>query len=54
MTKLDGSAKGGIIFAIANELEIPFRYIGIGEGIADLEPFNAAQFLSAIFNDDHI
>ena len=54
MTKLDGSAKGGILFAIANELKIPFRYIGVGEGIEDLRPFDAAQFISAIFNDDHI
>ncbi len=49
MTKLDGTAKGGILFAIANELEIPFRYIGIGEGIEDLRPFDAAQFVGALF-----
>lgn len=54
MTKLDGSAKGGILFAIANALQIPFRYIGVGEGIDDLQPFQAAQFLDAIFNDDTI
>ncbi len=54
MTKLDGSAKGGILFAIANELGIPFRYIGIGEGIDDLRPFDAQQFVRAIFNDDQI
>ncbi|WP_411710897.1 signal recognition particle-docking protein FtsY [Legionella septentrionalis] len=54
MTKLDGTAKGGILFAIANELEIPFRYIGVGEGIDDLRPFSASQFVDAIFNDDHI
>lgn len=54
MTKLDGTAKGGILFAIANELEIPFRYLGIGEGIDDLRPFDAAQFVRAIFNDDQI
>nr|WP_028388901.1 signal recognition particle-docking protein FtsY [Legionella fairfieldensis] len=52
MTKLDGSAKGGILFAIANELGIPFRYLGIGEGIDDLRPFDARQFVRAIFNDD--
>lgn len=51
MTKLDGTAKGGILFAIANELKIPFRYIGIGEGIEDLRPFNAEQFVGALFND---
>ncbi|GGI82992.1 signal recognition particle-docking protein FtsY [Legionella impletisoli] len=54
MTKLDGTAKGGILFAIANELDIPFRYIGIGEGIDDLRPFDAAYFVDAIFNDDRI
>lgn len=51
MTKLDGTAKGGILFAIANELEIPFRYIGIGEGIEDLRPFDAEQFVGALFHD---
>ncbi|STX29836.1 cell division membrane protein FtsY [Legionella beliardensis] len=52
MTKLDGTARGGILFAIANELAIPFRYIGIGEGIDDLRPFEATHFVKAIFNDD--
>ncbi|QMT58970.1 MULTISPECIES: signal recognition particle-docking protein FtsY [unclassified Legionella] len=51
MTKLDGTAKGGILFAIANELRLPFRYIGIGEGIEDLRPFDAEQFVGALFND---
>ncbi len=54
MTKLDGSAKGGILFAIANELKLPFRYIGIGEGIEDLRPFDAVQFVRAIFDDNPI
>ncbi len=54
MTKLDGTAKGGILFAMANELKIPFRYIGIGEGIDDLRPFDAAQFVDALFHDDHL
>ncbi|CAM4468098.1 MAG: Signal recognition particle receptor FtsY [Legionella sp.] len=51
MTKLDGTAKGGILFAIASELAIPFRYIGIGEGIEDLRPFDAEQFVGALFHD---
>lgn len=51
MTKLDGTAKGGILFAIANDLGIPFRYLGIGEGIEDLRPFDAAQFVGALFDD---
>lgn len=49
MTKLDGTAKGGILFAIANELNIPFRYIGIGENIEDLRDFSASQFVNALF-----
>lgn len=47
MTKLDGTAKGGILFAIVNELHIPLRYIGIGEGIDDLQPFSATEFVKA-------
>ena len=54
MTKLDGTAKGGILFAIAHELGIPFRYIGVGEGVDDLQVFDAAQFIEAMFHDDHI
>ena len=54
MTKLDGTAKGGILFAMAHELKIPFRYIGVGEGIDDLRPFDGVQFVQAIFNDDHL
>lgn len=52
MTKLDGTAKGGILFAIANELALPFRYLGIGESIDDLRLFDASQFVRAIFNED--
>ncbi len=51
MTKLDGTAKGGIVFAIANELSIPFRYLGLGEKIDDLKDFEADSFVKAIFND---
>lgn len=54
MTKLDGTAKGGILFALANELKIPFRFLGMGEGIDDLRPFDATQFVQAIFNDDSV
>jgi fused signal recognition particle receptor len=52
MTKLDGTAKGGILFAIANELDIPFRYLGLGEGMHDLRAFDAKQFVDAIFATD--
>jgi fused signal recognition particle receptor len=49
LTKLDGTAKGGIIFAIAQQLQIPIRYIGVGEGIDDLRPFDADDFVNALF-----
>lgn len=50
LTKLDGTAKGGIIFAIAKQLAIPIRYIGIGEQIDDLRPFDAQEFANALFD----
>jgi len=49
LTKLDGTAKGGIIFAVAQQLALPIRFIGVGEGIDDLRPFNADQFIDALF-----
>ncbi|MDR0218094.1 MAG: signal recognition particle-docking protein FtsY [Enterobacteriaceae bacterium] len=49
LTKLDGTAKGGVIFAIADQFEIPIRYIGVGEGIDDLRPFKADDFIEALF-----
>ncbi len=49
LTKLDGTAKGGIIIPIRNELNIPVKYIGVGEGIDDLQPFNAKEFADGIF-----
>lgn len=52
MTKLDGTAKGGILFAIAQQLKVPFRFIGTGEGIADVQPFDKQTFIEAIFPDD--
>jgi len=51
LTKLDGTAKGGIIFAIAKALQIPIRFIGVGETIDDLEPFNAQEFVDALFSE---
>jgi fused signal recognition particle receptor len=50
LTKLDGTAKGGIVIAIKNELNIPIRFIGVGEGIDDLQPFDAGQFAKALFD----
>ncbi|WP_258807568.1 signal recognition particle-docking protein FtsY [Pseudidiomarina sp. CB1] len=49
LTKLDGTAKGGVIFAIADQFNIPIRYIGVGEGIDDLRPFEAKPFVQALF-----
>jgi fused signal recognition particle receptor len=51
LTKLDGTAKGGVIFSIANNLQIPVRFIGIGEGIDDLRPFVASDFIDALFSE---
>ena len=52
LTKLDGTAKGGIAFPIVNELKIPIKYIGVGEKIDDLQDFNAQDFVNAIFEWD--
>ncbi|MCD9502614.1 signal recognition particle-docking protein FtsY [Photobacterium phosphoreum] len=52
ITKLDGTAKGGVIFAIADQFNIPIRYIGIGEGIDDLRPFAADEFIEALFSNE--
>lgn len=52
ITKLDGTAKGGIIFAIAEQLKLPIRFIGIGEGIDDLKPFNSKAFVAAMFSNE--
>lgn len=49
LTKLDGTAKGGIIFALAKQLNIPIRYVGVGETIEDLRPFDAVEFVEALF-----
>jgi fused signal recognition particle receptor len=49
LTKLDGTAKGGIIIGITEEMKIPIRYIGVGEGIDDLKEFNASEFVQALF-----
>lgn len=50
LTKLDGTAKGGVIFAIADQFGIPIRYIGVGEGIEDLRPFETQEFIDALFS----
>ena len=50
VTKLDGSAKGGILFAIANRLQVPVRFIGIGEAVEDMQPFRAKEFVDALLS----
>ena len=52
LTKLDGTAKGGIAVAIVSELNIPVKYIGVGEKIDDLERFDSDQFVNALFSMD--
>ena len=49
LTKLDGTAKGGIVIAIAQELQVPVKFVGLGEGIGDLAPFDAKEFVSDLF-----
>ncbi len=49
VTKLDGTSKGGIVFAISKELSLPVKFVGIGEAIEDLRPFNPKEFVSALF-----
>ncbi len=52
ITKLDGTAKGGVVFNVAQNTNIPIRYIGVGEGIDDLQPFNPKEFVDALFTEE--
>jgi fused signal recognition particle receptor len=52
LTKLDGTAKGGIVFAIARRLGLPIRFIGVGEDIEDLRMFDAAEFVAALLDEE--
>jgi fused signal recognition particle receptor len=52
LTKLDGTAKGGVLFAIASKLNVPIRFIGVGEGIEDLRTFDAEEFVDALFGEE--
>lgn len=54
LTKLDGSAKGGVIFSLADQFSIPIRYIGIGEGVEDLRPFVSDDFIEALFSHEDL
>ncbi len=51
ITKLDGTAKGGVLFNIASRTHLPIRYVGVGEGVDDLRPFEAAEFVGALFDE---
>src|SRR6185437_4442118 len=51
LTKLDGTAKGGVAVAIANDLKLPIRYVGVGEGIDDLIPFSAQDYVDGLFEE---
>ena len=53
LTKLDGTAKGGVVFALAKRLGLPIRFIGVGEQVDDLRPFDAEQFTDALFSDQN-
>jgi fused signal recognition particle receptor len=52
LTKLDGTAKGGVVFALAKKMQIPIRFIGVGEGLHDLRPFDAHEFIDALFSEN--
>ena len=52
LTKLDGTAKGGVLFSLADKFAIPIRFIGVGEGIDDLRPFDSKQFIEALFDQE--
>lgn len=51
LTKLDGTAKGGVVIGISDQLQIPVRYIGVGEGMEDLQMFNKEEFVSTLFKN---
>lgn len=52
ITKLDGTAKGGVVIGISQQFKIPVKYIGLGEGMEDLQPFNRAEFINSLFGDN--
>ena len=54
VTKLDGTAKGGVVVGVSDQFQIPVRFIGVGEGIADLKPFDKEEFVTALFNPEDL
>ena len=53
VTKLDGTAKGGVVIGISDQFHIPVKYIGLGEGITDLQVFHKEEFVDSLFNNDN-
>ena len=53
LTKLDGTAKGGVVIGISDQFKIPVKYIGVGETMEDLQPFNRFEFVDSLFTDSH-
>ena len=51
VTKLDGTAKGGVVIGISDQMKIPVKYIGVGEGMEDLQPFHRAEFVDSLFSE---
>ena len=51
VTKLDGSAKGGVVIGVSHQFKIPVRYIGLGEGMEDLQPFDRKEFVDSLFSE---
>lgn len=54
ITKLDGTAKGGVVLGISHQLQVPVRYVGLGEKMSDLQPFNPTEFVEALFSDSKL
>ncbi len=54
ITKLDGTAKGGVVIGISNQLKVPVRYIGLGEGMMDLQPFSSQEFVESLFSESNL
>ena len=52
ITKLDGTAKGGVVIGISDQLKVPVKYIGLGEGMQDLQLFNRQQFVDSLFKNE--
>ena len=52
VTKLDGSARGGVVVAVHEAIDVPVKFVGTGEGVDDLDPFDAADFSAALLADD--